>query len=155
MHRYNGLCKISGMKKMAFKGPAVHYYVLEPVYDSASTIYVPKEKAAELLRTPLPKDEILKLIDGMAGMPVVWVDDMKRRKDAFTDIIHRGDPVELVSMIQSIYKKAKERNAIGKRLSEADQRQLTIAEKVISGEFAYGLSEEPPQILERIRLQLK
>ena len=153
MHRYNGLCKISGQKKLSFKGPLTNYYVLVPVYDGASTIYVPKDKAKELLRRPLSKEEIIKLISEMPHLKSVWIDDMKRRKDAYTQIVLKGDPYELVAMIHSIREKAIEKNAIGKRISEADQRSLQIAEKVVHGEIAYALDMSPAEVPGLIRKQ--
>ena len=89
----------------------------------------------------------------MPNLKSVWIDDMKRRKDAYTQIVLKGDPYELVAMIHSIREKAIEKNAIGKRISEADQRSLQIAEKVVHGEIAYALDMSPAEVPGLIRKQ--
>ena len=48
----NGVCKIENITMKEFMGSAKEYYVLKPVNDNASTIYVPvhNEKVAGKMR---------------------------------------------------------------------------------------------------------
>lgn len=154
MNGYSGLCRIKGVQKMSFGSRPQKYFVLVPVYEPANTIYIPVQSAEDKLRYPLTHSQIETLIQDLPEMDSIWIDDMKRRKDAYTQIIHKGDPKDLASLIRTIYTKVRERQKEGKHISDVDLRQLDQAEKVFNGELAYGLGVQPDQVTGIIRENL-
>ncbi len=147
MHGYSGICKITGKEKLRLgrENALKAYYVLVPLYETANTIYVPVT-AEEQMRRPLSTSEVKELIKDIPEMENNWIDDMKKRKDTYASMIKSGKPADLLGLVHAIYSKDKERKAIGKRISEADEKQLMQAEKVLNGELAYGLGIKPEEV---------
>ena len=90
---------------------------------------------------------------------MIWIENENQRKEAYREIIARGDRTELVKMIKTLYLHQQQRQAIGKKLHIADERFFKEAEKMLYDEFALVLNikqeEVLPFILEQIELNEK
>ncbi len=136
-----GVCKIADMEQKTIGGVKKSYFVLKPVNDKGSTIFVPvdNEHVLKKMRQLLTKDKIHKLIDSMPEENAVWVENENERKALYKNIIAKGDHLELVKMIKAIYAHKKEREAEGKRLHMSDERFFKDAEQILYNEFQYVL----------------
>lgn len=136
-----GVCKITGTEEKTVSGKKKTYFVLKPVGDKGSTIFVPtdNEYVLKKMRRLLTKDEIHKLIDSMRSEHAVWVENENERKELYKSILAKGDPLGLIKMIKAIYAHKKEREAEGKRLHISDERFFKDAEQILYNEFQYVL----------------
>ncbi len=136
-----GVCKITGAEEKNLSGKKKTYFVLKPVSDKGSTIFVPMDNALALkkMRRLLTKDEIHKLIDSMGSEKPVWVENENERKELYKNILVKGHHLELIKMIKAIYTHKKEREAEGKRLHMSDERFFKDAEQILYNEFQYVL----------------
>lgn len=136
-----GVCKITGTEEKMISGKKKTYFVLKPVSDQGSTVFVPTDNALVLkkMRHLLTKDEIHKLIDSMESEEAVWVTNENERKELYRSILAKGDHLELIKMIKAIYAHKKEREAEGKRLHMSDERFFKDAEQILYNEFQYVL----------------
>ena len=152
----DGVCKITGMMDKEFGGKRSTYYVLKPVYNSA-TIYVPTDNQALLgkMRRVLSPEEISHLIESMPDEAVIWYEDETERKEKFKEILLRGDRVELVKIIKALYQHQMKQQEKGKRLHVADERIFKEAERMLYDEFALVLNLEPDQVLGFIMDKIK
>lgn len=150
-----GVCKITGTEEKAVGGKRKTYFVLKPVSDRGSTIFVPTDNEIVLkkMRRLLTKEEIHKLIDSMGSEDAVWVQNENERKEHYKGILTSGDHLELIKMIKAIYAHKQEREAEGKRLHMSDERFFKDAEQILYSEFQYVLDLDSKDDLMRYILE--
>lgn len=136
-----GVCIITDIEEKTVNHVKKTYFVLKPVGDKGSTIFVPtdNELALRKMRRPLTKDEIHKLIDSMRSENAVWIANENERKERYKNILAKGEHLELIKMVKAIYAHKKEREAEGKRLHMSDERFFKDAEQILYNEFQYVL----------------
>lgn len=137
-----GICKIAGAEEKSDGGKKKTYFVLKPVSDPGSTIFVPTDNELVLrkMRRLLTKDEIHKLIDFMGSENVFWEENENARKELYKNVLAEGDHLELIKMLKSIYAHKAQREAEGKRLHMSDERFFKDAEQILHSEFQYVLN---------------
>ena len=154
----NGICKVEGSKKMDFANSnnLTEYYILKPIADSRSTLYVPKENEALMAKIVpvLSKDEIDSVILASGENSVRWINDRNARNNYFQEILKNSDQRELIMMINCIYLKRKELKETNKKLSTTDESVLTRAEKLIQSDFAFVLGLPEQQVAGYIKRKL-
>lgn len=136
-----GVCRLIGTEEKNVSGKKRTYFVLKPVNDKGSTIFVPMDNALVLqkMRRLLTKDEIHELIDSMRSEDAVWVENENERREIYKNILAKGEHLDLIKMIKSIYTHKKERESEGKRLHMTDERFFKDAEQILYNEFQYVL----------------
>ena len=136
-----GVCRIEGVEEKTVSGTKKNYFVLKPVNDNGSTMFVPTDnpQALKKMRRLLTESEILKLIDSMPEEQTVWIENDNDRKEHYKKILASGDHVELIKMIKAIYAHKKECEAKGKRLHMTDEHFFKDAEQNLYNEFQYVL----------------
>ena len=136
-----GVCEITGTEEKVISGKRKTYFVLKPVGENGSTIFVPTDNEAVLgkIRRLLTKDQIHQLIDSMGTDDALWMDDENARRELYKSILAKGEHAELIKMIKAIYIHKKQREAEGKRLHMSDERFFKDAEQLLNNEFQYVL----------------
>lgn len=152
-----GVCRVSEIIQRDFGAGPVDYYVLRPVYNENSTIFVPVNNPAltDKIRRVLAADEIREIIRSMPQKSSIWYTDENERKEKFRQILARGDRTELVGMIKALYQHQQHQQANGKHLHAADERFFRDAEKMLYDEFALVLKIKPDQVLPLILEQIQ
>lgn len=149
LYGMQGVCRIVEIIKRNFGRNMEEYYVLKPVNDKGSTIYVPvnNENLIRKMRPVLSAEEIHQIIQAMPKEETLWIADENIRKEKYKKIISEGKPIELVRMIKALYQHQQEQMAKGKKLHIADMNFFKEAEKILYDEFAAVLDLEPSQVL--------
>ncbi len=144
-----GVCRIEAVEKKNFGKENREYYVLRPVYEKTSVIYVPIHNAVLTARMKrvLTVDKIHEMIDSMPQQELLWIENENERKQRYRAILERGDRGELVRMIKTLYLVQKQQAACGKKLHMADERYFKEAEKLLYDEFALVLGIDREQVL--------
>ena len=90
----NGACRITGVVQKEFGQQKMEYYVLNPVYDLRSTIFVPKDNAALLakMRRVLSAEEIYRLIRTIPQEESGWIAQEDERKKKYAEFIQSSKP---------------------------------------------------------------
>lgn len=153
----HSVCKIEEISEQEFNGKKLQYYVLKPVYDKNSTIFVPVHNPVltAKMRPILSAEKIYALIQSMPNEPLIWVEDENLRKERYKAIIANGNCEELVALIRTIYLHQQAQKEKGKKLHVSDEHFLKDAEKMLHDEFAYVLKIKPDQVLPFIMKQIK
>ena len=149
LYNTTGICQIKEIREREFEGfGAKTYYVLKPVYNQLSEIFVPvdNEVLTGKMRGIMSLDEVYSLIDSLEGDRDAWIPDNRLRSKAFEQILKNGSSRELVEMLKTIFSFRKERIAAGKQLQQADQHALDKAEKLLFQEFAIILGIAPEEV---------
>lgn len=149
MYGDNGVCKITEKKRMKFGGQYKNYYVLKPVHNSSSTLYVPtdNEELLSKMRDVLTKEEVVELIKSVKDGEISWVEDNKERSALYDSIFETGDRMELMLLIKSLYRHKQERQEQGKKLWTIDENAMKHAEKLVYDEFATALDMDVDQVV--------
>ncbi len=144
----NGVCKIRDIRKDKLCGTKQTYYVLTPIDNISSTIYVPVDNEALVakMKNLLNRDEIVSLIADVKDQRLPWINDNKERGEYYTILLSRGDRKEILSLIHTIYHKRLELNKERKKLWAVDENALRRAEKIINDEFSLVLGITPDKV---------
>ena len=128
VYRGAEICRINAIETKCMDGTTEReYLILSPVSDARSTYYVPVENADSRLRELLSRDEVLSLIDSMAGEQAEWCSSESKndRKARQHEILSGNDYTLLISMAQGLHNEQEKRRSIGKRLLAADEKSIT------------------------------
>lgn len=148
-----GVCVISAIEERDFSGENIEYYILRPVGDKKNTFYVPTSNSAlkDKMRSIYSRKEVNNLISMMSDEQCIWIDNDFQRKEEYKKIIDRGDRLELVRLIKTLYEKNAELNKQHKKLRSTDEKFLREAENMLYDEFAYSLSIPREEVVDYIK----
>lgn len=132
-HNKQGLCVIKELTKIY----DMNYYVLTSDKDDAK-IMIPVDKASNLIRKLINKNEIDELVENIPNMKIELINDFKTRVKKYEELLKSGEPKKLIILLKMIYEYKKEHN----NMTVADKEILKGAEKLLFEEFAYVLNIE-------------
>lgn len=152
----SGVCVIQEIATMRFGRTREKYYVLKPVYQNASVIYVPVEnqQLVSKMRPVLSREEVDRLIEGMAEIPTAWEEDPQARKASFDALLRSNECRSLIVIIKTLHAQKQRRQADGKTLHVADETYLREAQRLLYDEFAGALEIQPTQVHAYIQSKL-
>lgn len=163
MHRANeyvsygtqGICQIEAIRSIRFEGysDAREYYVLHPIAQAQSSIFVPvnNPRLTGRMRPVLSPEDIDQVLSDIKGQRLAWIKDRKQRTELFHRILTERKPEELLLLAACLYRHAQEEP---KGLSSSDAQALKTAEATIEQEFAFSLQLGPQTVGEYIREKL-
>lgn len=143
----NGVCNITDITEMDISGTKAQYYILSPVFDSHSKLFVPlsNEKLISTIRPLISEDEAKEILNSKPE-EMDWIDNENERKDRFAEIMASGDRKLISRMIFCIYKHQAALKQLGKKLYVIDERTLKAAEHLLYEELSVVLDIPYPQI---------
>ncbi len=152
-----GICKITGIEKKQIMGKEKAYFVLQPMFDNGSAVYVPTDSQPLIskMRRVLSPDEIYALIQSIPGDEDIWIEDKTTRQEEFRALLQRGDRAEVIKLIKSMYLQEKRQHEKGKKLHLADEKLYKTAQKVLYDEFAFVLNIQPAEVVPLIMRELE
>lgn len=135
----HGVCRIQDLAEREFAGTNKTYYVLEPVFETASVIYVPTDspKLVGKMRHLASREEIAQQFRGTSEEESLWIEDEPQRRAVYGQILEKGERGQLIRMIRALYVHQKKQQSKGRRLHMADEQFLRDAQKLIEDEVAY------------------
>ncbi|MBP3915198.1 MULTISPECIES: CarD family transcriptional regulator [unclassified Clostridium] len=143
-----GVCKITGIEKKKFNTSAEReYYILKPAYDPNSTIYAPVDNNIINIRKIMTVKEVYDLIMAMPDNKTIWIDDINLRKEKYNEILKKGDKVELVKLIRTLYLEKQKKKNEGKKLYVGDEKIMSEAQRLLHEEFALVLNIKVDEVL--------
>lgn len=132
------------------------YYVLSPVSDSRSSVYVPlsNDELVGRMRPLLTREEIDLLLSRADEVRMEWPEDRNERATLCRGVLCGGDRKELVRLLCCLMRRKAERIEMGKRLSSMDENFLQECVRLVQEEFSMVLGiptrEVGPYIQERL-----
>ncbi len=152
-----GICEITEIKKMGVGAKEKEYYVLKPLYQKGSTVYVPLDNSelTEKIRPAADKRQIHEIIFKAKENPLQWIEDDFKRSEAFKETLHSGDLLSIIRLVSCIYLQGEKLGRTKHRLRAVDSSAFTNAENYLYNEFAYGLGIKPEQVIEYIKAKME
>ena len=155
LYAKTGVCLIEDIKTCEFLNKDQLYYILKPVANKGSTVYVPFDSNLTQDMHPLvTASEVDEILNDIKGKQIEWIEAKNERTEYFNSIISEGDRQKLVLLIHCIYSKKLEKLDEKKHLSAADEAILKTAEKLIDEEFSFAIGCSENKVGEYIRLKL-
>lgn len=140
MYSNSGVCKVLDICTLPYsKNERDLCYMLQPAFDNKSKIYIPVSSDKVFMRRIYTKSEVKKLIESMAKLKPLWVNDKKEREFKFKETLKSHDTKNCMRMLKGLYLEKQAKNADGKTLSNADSSLFSFTEKLLFGEFAVAL----------------
>lgn len=154
----NGVCLVEDVRVDAptGKGEPKTFYILKPVADQGSTIFVPTSSPtllAKMQRLP-SRGEVDALILSTKESDLPWIEDRKVRAASFQTIIKTCNLRELLALVSCIYQHRQALSAKGKKLTAADEAAMRRAEGLIENELSFVLQLSGDQVGTYIREKL-
>ena len=121
------------------------YYLLVPLDNKNSRLYVPIDTAENSLRRALSEEEAWEVIEKIPEVEAAWIANDKLREQTYKEAIHSCNPTALVSIIKNLYIRKKQRSEQGKKSTATDERYFKLAEDNLYAELAFALGKEKNQ----------
>lgn len=152
-----GVCKVKELTVRQIGREKKEYYVLQPVYDERSTVYVPADNQALVnnIRRVLTEQEVNDIISSVVSEPAGWIDDDLERKEFCSHVVRSGDRMELMQLINMLYIHQEDLKTQKKHFHISDERYLKEAERLLHNEFAYVLKISPDEVTQYILSRIK
>lgn len=149
------VCKIAEITQRELDGKMVDYYVLKPIFNSGSTVFVPmnNEVLQKRMHTVICKESACELIKSMPSIGTIWVDNENARKEKYRDILAKRERSEVVGLIKALHIHQRQQYEKKRRLHISDERFLKEAEKTLCEELAFVLEMSPEDVPDLIRTQ--
>lgn len=149
LYGVHGVCKVTAIEEKNLSGSSSEYYVLKPVQDDKSTVFIPvdNEKLCARMRELLSSEQVRELIATMPGEQTIWDDNDMLRRQRFKEILLSGERSELIQLIKTLHERTEAQKEKGRKLPAADERFMREAENLLYGEFAYVLDIPQEEVL--------
>lgn len=153
----SGVCRITDITEKKICGVCNKYYVLKPVFENKSTVYVPADNAqlTSKMRKVLSAEEIYQLIRSVSSESIIWIENEQERKKEYARILSAGNRSELIRMIKAVYLHKQSRLSSKKKLHISDENFLKEAERRLYEEFAHVLNIKQSQVVPFIAEQIE
>jgi CarD family transcriptional regulator len=146
------VCRFNGIADKGFDNKTRRYYVLKPIFENASTIFLPVDgDEVEKLRRPLLIEEIYLSIKEITYEDTMWTDNANEREERYKQLLAEDDHVIILKLIVTLYLR-KER---GEKLNKSDELTFKNAMQVLCDELAYILNVKHAQVFPFIFEEIK
>ena len=149
LYGIDGICQVTRVTTKIIDGNPEEYYVLHPVGQETTTIYVPMANEALVSRMHrlLSVDEVLELIRSIPEEETIWIENDLIRRITYGQILLGDDRRELLRLIKTLFLRAQSLKHGKRKMHAADEKIMKEAEKRLYDEFAHVLQIEPDQVL--------
>ena len=147
-----GVCRIADRLTIS-SGPEDAgrlYYLMVPVKDSQSKIYVPVREDYSDIRPIIGEREAEQLIRDAAKIREPGITDDKDREKTYKEAIRSCDPRRLMGIIKCMRNRKLERIRQGKKSTTLDERYFRMAENALLSELSYVLKLSSEEVRDRI-----
>jgi len=140
----SGICKIEdvGRPDISSISKDKLYFILVPIEEAKTKLYVSVDKAGESIRKVITEKEAWKLIEEIPLVEEAWIADDRQREQKYKMAIQSGELKELVSIIKNMYFRRQKRIAAGKKSTSVDEHFFKLAENYLYTELAFAIGEK-------------
>ena len=135
-----GVCVVENITTLDINGvdKLRQYYILKPVYQSGSTVYVPVDASGDM-RSMLTRYEAERLIDTYSEIPLLTISNEKLTEQFYKECMKTTDCREWIKVLKTIQDRKQKREEQGRRITSLDEKYLRMAEQSLYGELALAL----------------
>ena len=141
IHCRDGLAVVVGNTSMADKD----YYIVKTVRGSGENIYVPVERANQIIRFLMTEEEADKLVEYIKTIPLEFNPNTKQRRDAIKKRLLSGDVKDNAFLLKQLYF-FKTLNDGSIKYGSLDVDMLSFASNNLLDEFALSYKKNRDEI---------
>lgn len=136
-----GVCSVVNITTLDISGvdKKREYYILKPLYMTASTVYIPVDTAENSLRRVINREEAEYLIRTMTNIPLLNITNEKLMEQMYKACLKTNCCEEWIKIIKTVYLRRQKRLEAGRKETAVDARYIKIAEDSLYGELAVAL----------------
>lgn len=146
LYSVNGVCEITDITEKVFGKTVMKYYVLKPVYNESSTLFVPinNETLVSKMKRLMSQSQLDDMLSEISQHEVNWNDNEVQRKEEFRNTISFGNLSDILILLKSVWLHRREQTSKGRKLHITDEIFLREAEKMIKEEIStvVGVSQD-------------
>jgi CarD family transcriptional regulator len=148
----HGVCRVTDIVRNPIDRKDIKrkFYVLEPVFEKSSTVYVPVDSEKVVMRKIMKKEEAEELIGRVSMIEGVGIKEEKNREETYKEAIRTYDCQSLIKIIKTLYLRKQNRLREGKKVLSSDEQYLRKAEELLYSEMSLALSIPKEQVSQYI-----
>ena len=148
----NGICRIEERMHLDMEGIDENqwFFLVVPVEEQATRLYIPVEKIADKTRMVMDEVEAWNLMDGVVQIDELEIPNDRMREQIYKQAVLSNDPTQLIRVIKTIFVRKQQREAEGKKNTVIDERYFKLAENNLYDELAFAIGREKEEIPELI-----
>lgn len=156
LYSLNGVCEITDITEKYFGNTKIKYYVLKPIYNDKSTLFVPVENKnlVSKMKRLCTKEQIDEILQNISMQSVEWNSNDIARRDEYKNVISRGEIKEILVLLKQIWLRRREQIAKGRKLHISDEMYMREAEKMIKEEMSVVIEVEQEDVIPYIKNKL-
>lgn len=136
-----GICQIADIRVAPLESmPADRtYYIMKPLHDPNSVVYIPVDSDKVFLRRLLNREEAEELLNRIPTVDAIDEPNAKLLRAKYTEAMRTHDPVEWVRVIKTVYRRANAQASRSQRISETERNFAENAKRYLHTELALAL----------------
>ena len=144
----NGICKVSDITTLNMNGvdKSRKYYLLKPVYQAGSAVYIPVDTAADTMRKAMNFDEANAFISSIPTLPLIPLADEKTLERTYKEYMHQNSSEGWLRLIKTIYLRKEKRISSGYKVTAVDSKYFKLAEDFLYGELSVALNMSKDEV---------
>lgn len=139
-YRSEGVCVVTEIKNQSFGSgnEAKNFYVLSPINDVNSKIYVPtdNDSLVSQMQPLCSADDVNALADRLREQRMEWINESRPRNNALRTIIAEGNRERLILFVNTALDRIPLLEEQGKHLTQGDELMLKKAIRMLVDEFS-------------------
>jgi CarD family transcriptional regulator len=139
IYSVHGLCQIDDICEKTYSDVTRNYYVLHPLSQTNLTISVPVDSDKVIMLETMNREQAEEILQSFNEPGVTWVEDVKKRKLHYNNIVKTGDRREIAKIANSLMRKNLEYSLDKKRMYDQDRRLLSTIQDLLFKELANSL----------------
>ena len=153
MKSSEGVCKVDRQLMMApyDSREEVPYYLLIPIKDGRSRVYVRAAESYSDIRPVMSAEEANALIKKIRDIAAAPIESERQREQVYKDALRSLNPERIVGIIKNMYERGLDRQRQGKKNTSVDDRYFKLAKETLYQELAFALGTELETIREMVR----
>ncbi len=147
-----GVCVVENITTLDIAGVDKErkYYILKPIYQTGSTVYVPVDSSKDSMRRVMERKDAQKLIEAIPDVPLLVIANDKLTEQTYKESLKSGNCEEWVRIIKTIWWRKQQRLQAGRKVTAVDAKYFHMAEESLYGELAVALDLNRDAVAEYI-----
>lgn len=148
-----GVCRIVDIEERMVQGQPRRYYVLRPVHDGRSTLFIPTDNAdlTDKMVAVWSKRQAAALIAELPALTDCWIEDDRQRKAQYRETLLSADRKAVARIVRTLRQRERLLRRSGAKLRVDDARALRDAERLLCDEFSLALNLPADEVSVMIR----
>ena len=144
-HESGGVCKISDIQMAPLDGMPKDrtYYIMQPVHDPNSVIYVPTDSDVIFVRSLLDRTEAEALLSEIDRIELIDEQNAKLLRTKYIDAMRTHLPREWIRVIKTVTARMRTLALRSQRISETERSYYETAKRHLCTELSLVLGLEP------------